>query len=165
MILRRKIHDSSTPVVCKHCLTVPYTPQRRHLDSCLLCIDQLALSIGKGLVTTLISSTRFLFSKLVIYDETHPDQDEYTGDDEIPDVRGLGDFNVVARQLETKAVVDDAQENGTSTNPPMNVSKDALSTSLLEMSMLEQTHYWLEDDNYGEDEKADDDVCVNWVLQ
>lgn len=67
---------------------------------------------------------------------------------------------VISCQLEPKPTVDHSPDDGNPSYPAMDVRKDALFTRLPEISVLEDAHGWLEEDEGECDEESDHDVSV-----
>jgi hypothetical protein len=104
-------------------------------------------------------------SKLVVRNKTQPDTRQNPDEDEVSDIRTGRNDHVDRRELEAQTIIDNAENDGATSYPPMNVGEDALATGSLEIPMLEDTQDGLKDEDCADDEQTDDDVRRYWVLE
>lgn len=104
-----------------------------------------------------------LRDKGIISNKSNPDKAQKTRNHKVSNVRTRRHFDIVLGQLESQTVVDDAQNDGSSSNPSMHISKPTSLGMLLEIKMLQDTHGRLYEDNQRRHEQADNNVRMHWV--
>lgn len=75
------------------------------------------------------------------------------------------DYHILLSQLKTHPRVDHAGYDGASPQPAVHVCKFALATGPLEVSVLQNTQEWLEEDDCADDNEAKDDVGAHWMVE
>jgi hypothetical protein len=103
---------------------------------------------------------RLFLSHPVVDYKRKPYQSQNASDHEITNQRRVGDVSVVHCQLESQAIVDYAQYDGTAADPTMHVGKNALATRPLEVHVLQRAQDGLEDDDCAADDEANDRVRI-----